>query len=215
MRWRATVTIKLLSLCGSPVQGSSTEILLREIAESMEAALGDGHAIESTFVRLNDTTMLPCQACGRAPTPQFCFYDDGMTELYRRLVECDCLLFGSPIYFDSVSAQAKLFIDRCNCIRPADFNHADPEHDFIKLLNRKRPGAMVLVGTDNGWFEGARRCIAGFFKWVEVVNEGLVTYRSPDFTKIGTVKDDPKTMGDARALGNRLARLLIEHYDRP
>lgn len=202
------MTIKLLSLSGSPVKGSSTDILLREVADTICAALEGHAAVDHHHVRLNEVDILPCQACGKAPTPQYCFYDDAMTVLYERLVACDCLLIGSPIYFDAVSAQAKAFIDRCNCIRPADFDNIDPAHDFIKLLKRKRPGAMVLVGTDNGWFEGARRCIAGFFKWVEVVNEGVVTYKSPDFTRYGTVCEDATTMQEARALGRRLAVIL-------
>lgn len=202
------MTIKLLSLSGSPVEGSSTEILLHETAEALRSAL-EGHAdVDHHLVRLNEVEVLPCQACGKAPTPEYCFYDDGMTSLYQRLVECDCLLVGSPIYFDAVSAQTKAFIDRCNCIRPADFNNTVPDHDFIKLLKRKRPGGMVLVGTDNGWFEGARRCIAGFFKWVEVLNEGVVTYKSPDFTRSGTVREDETALEDAHTLGRHLAQIL-------
>lgn len=201
-------TIKLLSLSGSPVKGSSTEILLRVVADSLMREMEGGVSVFESFVRLNEIPIMPCQACGMAPTPELCFYEDGMTSVYRQLEECDCLLFGSPIYFDAVSAQAKLFIDRCNCVRPADFDKVDPAHDFIKLIKRKRPGAIVLVGTDNGWFEGARRCIAGFFKWVEVVNEGVVTYQSPDFTRYGTVSDDEGALELARALGRHLADVL-------
>ncbi|MCB2230867.1 flavodoxin family protein [bacterium] len=202
------MTIKLLSLSGSPVKGSSTEILLHEAASAIRTSLEGYAEVDHYFTRLNEVDVLPCQACGMAPTPDFCFYDDGMAPLYQRLVECDCLLIGSPIYFDAVSAQTKRFIDRCNCLRPADFEHTDPDHDFIKLLKHKRPGAMVLVGTDNGWFEGARRCIAGFFKWIEVVNEGVVTYKSPDFTRYGTARDDAAAMEEARSLGKHLAQRL-------
>ena len=73
---------------------------------------------------------------------------------------------------------------------------------------------MVLVGGAEGWFEGARRVIAGFFKWVELTNEGLITYRSPDYNQRGSVEHDQSALTDARELGKKLASLLGENNDR-
>jgi len=198
--------IKLLSISGSPVEGSSTDILLKRIADSFAGAVDQETAVE--LVSLNNLKFIPCQACGRAPTPQYCFYDHDLSRVYESLEKCDCLIFGSPVYFDSVSGQAKMFIDRCNCFRPYDFNNTDPDHYFIKLLKRKRPGAMVLVGGERQWMEGARRVIAGFFKWVEVTNEGMITYSSTDDRRIGTVAEDGKKLEEADTLGRRLATQL-------
>ena len=203
--------IKILSICGSPVEGSSTEILLRETADSIRKNIRS-QRVRHTFVRLNDLDFAPCQSCGEAPTPSWCFLDDDLTDVYKELAGCDCLLFGSPIYFDSISAQAKAFIDRCNCFRPADFENKDPRHDFIKLIQRKRPGAIVLVGGEQGWFEGARRCIAGFFKWIEVVNEGGLKFQPVSFERAGEAADNTKVLKEARQLGGRLARLLDKRY---
>jgi multimeric flavodoxin WrbA len=199
--------IKLLSISGSPVEGSSTDILLKRVADSLASTVDEETTVER--IRLNDLKFIPCQACGRAPTPQYCFYDDDLTRVYESLEKCDCLIFGSPVYFDSVSGQAKMFIDRCNCFRPYDFNNIDPDHDFVKLLKRKRPGAMVLIGGERQWMEGARRVVAGFFKWVEVTNEGLVTYSSTDDRKIGTVAEDSSKLQEADDLGRKLATQLI------
>ena len=190
------------------MERSSTDLLLRQIADSIiENTPGKGEA-EDTFVRLNDLKFIPCQSCGENPAPKFCLYDDDLTALYPKLAECDCLLFGTPVYFDSVSAQAKMFIDRCNCLRPPDFENTDPDHDFIKRIKKKRPGAIILVGGERGWFEGARRVIAGFFKWIEVVNEGMLVYRSSDFCSKGTAADDHAAMIEAEQLGFRLAKLI-------
>ncbi|HWR83167.1 MAG TPA: flavodoxin family protein [Candidatus Deferrimicrobium sp.] len=204
--------ISVLIVSGSPVAECSTDILLRRVAESLKAAMPDELQVDSTFVKLNDLQFRPCQACGEAPTPAFCFYDDDLTRVYDRLAECDCLLVGSPVYFDSVSAQAKAFIDRCNCFRPPDFKNVDPNHDFIKLVGRKRPGAMVLVGGEQGWYEGARRVIAGFFKWIEVVNEGTLIFHSKDFNRKGEAKDDREALSRADELGRQLAAILIRDH---
>ncbi len=200
--------IKLLAICGSPVKKSSTEILLRRTTDSIREALKPSHKVRLTWVHLNDLNMIPCQACGEAPTPRWCFFEDDLTDVYKALAECDCLLIGSPVHFDTVSSQTKLFLDRCNCFRPADFNDIEPNHNFIKLIRNKRPGAMVLVGGKHGWFEGARRTIAGFLKWVEVTNEGKVVYRSEDFKRSGTVLEGPEILAEADELGRKLAQLL-------
>jgi multimeric flavodoxin WrbA len=157
------------------------------------------------MIRLHGLVYQPCKACGEAPATGYCIYDDALTTIYDKIVECDVVLFGSPIYFDSVSAQAKAFIDRCNCMRPADFNNTDPGHDFLKLIKRKRLGAIVLVGGKQGWFEGARRTIAGFFKWVEIVNHGMVTFQTTDYNRTGEVVNAETTLEEARQLGERLA----------
>ncbi len=198
--------VKLLSICGSPVDGSSTEVLLRRIARSVSESLEERS--RHTFIRLNDFDIAPCQACGEAPTPRYCFLDDDMTAIYRKLVQCDCLLFGSPIYFDSVSAQAKVFVDRCNCMRPADFDNTVPNRSFVSLLSRKRPGAIVLVGGEQGWFEGARRCIAGFFKWIEVTNVAALEFSATGFTDAGEAADCAKVLTAIEEIGRKLAEAV-------
>jgi hypothetical protein len=74
---------------------------------------------------------------------------------------------------------------------------------------------MVLVGGERGWFEGARRVVAGFFKWVEVTNEGMIAYRSPGFTRAGSVTDDRDTLAQADALGKQLAEIIARDHGRP
>jgi multimeric flavodoxin WrbA len=209
---RDATLIKLLSVCGSPVQNGSTEILLRWVARSFSACLGNGRRVDHAFVRLNELRFIPCQSCGKAPSPKFCFYDDDLTPLYDKLAVCDCLLFGSPVYFDSVSAQAKMFIDRCNCFRPPDFDNVDPRHDFLRQIKRKRAGAIVLVGGEEGWYEGARRCIAGFFKWLEVVNEGVLVGHSRGF-QVGSAVSGLQKAEEAGRLGRHLASVMVERYE--
>ena len=189
------------------MENSSTELLLRRIADATARTLGEKS--RHTFIRLNDLDMVLCQACGEDPTPAFCFIEDEMTRLYRKLIDCDCLLIGSPIYFDSVSAQTKAFIDRCNCLKPVDFDNVADGSGFVRRLTRKRTGAMVLVGGEQAWFEGARRCLAGFFKWIEVTNEAYMKFSTTDVNRIGEAADCPKGLAEADRIGQKLARRLV------
>lgn len=194
---------KLLLISGSPIENGSTESMLHMIADSFCQSIG-ADAVESDLLRLNEWQIIPCQSCGQVPAKGHCFFED-IESIYKKVVEADCIIFGSPVYFDSVSAQSKLFIDRCNCMRPPDFGRTQSEHSFIKKLDRKRPGAIVLVGGDNAWFEGARRTIAGFFKWIEVVNAGHLTYQSADFDLKAGVTEDRQKIEEARFMGAKLA----------
>jgi len=213
--WKQQNLIKLMAVSASPVDGSSTDLILNDIIRQLTERLETNREVTSSFTKLSNLKFIPCKACGKAPSNEFCFYDDDLAPLYKELERCDCFLFGSPIYFDSVSAQGKAFIDRCNCFRPADFDNCDPDHDFIKRIDRKRPGAMVLVGGEEGWFEGARRTIAGFMKWIEVTNEGMITFRSSDFNRIGTSAGDITVKHEVNQLVDRLASRILElHADR-
>jgi multimeric flavodoxin WrbA len=195
--------LNILSLTASPIKGSSTEILLEQVARGIREEAAD--ACHHELIRLNDLKFIPCQACGKSPEPEYCFFHDDLDSVYDRLVMCDIVLFGSPVYFDSVSAQAKMFIDRCNCLRPPDFEEKTG-HRFKKILTRKRWGAMVLVGGERGEFECARKVVAGFFKWVEIINSGTLYYAGSDWTKIGPVAGDRAKLDEAYNLGKVLAR---------
>ena len=210
--WRVSRLIKLLVISGSPTPQSSTDLLLQAASDALVEALRPTHHAEVSFIKLNDLQFIPCQSCGKAPHEEWCVFHDDVSPVLDQLADCDCLLVGSPIYFDSVSAQLKLLMDRCNCFRPADFDKVDPEHDFIRRIKSKRPGGMVLVGGENGWFEGARRAIAGFFIWIEVTNEGVVTYKSKDFHRAGEAADSQTTLDEARELGKKLAAILKERH---
>jgi multimeric flavodoxin WrbA len=197
--------LNILILSGSPVRGGSTEILLERIAEGISHS--SIQPVKSELVRLNDYQYLPCQSCGESPEPAFCIFKDEINPVYDLYVNCDVVLFGSPVYFDSVSAQAKLFIDRCNCLKPVDFSE-NPEHFFKKVLTKKRLGGMVLAGSERQDFEYARKVIAGFFKWTEVSDCGYIAYGGSGL-QAGAVADDSDKLTEAFALGQKIGSQII------
>ncbi len=198
--------IKILMINGSPVENSSCQLALEKLAELTKENIAPKADATITNIDLNQLKFIPCQSCGKAPTPDFCFYDDDLTPIYKQIVETDIFIIGSPIYFDGVSAQAKSFIDRCNCFRPADFKHEHPPYPFIKILGiDKRPGAMILTGGKDAWFEGGRRTIVGLFKWIEVENCATITYCSDDFNTIGTILSDNQLLSEIKETSQLLA----------
>ena len=142
---------KILGLSGSPVQGSSTEILVKEILRGAESRGG-----VSDYIGLNELDIMPCQACGQSPENGYCFFNDGMDIVYEKFDECDYIVVGSPIYFDSVSAQTKLFIDRTNCFRAIA---PDKEKTFIQRIE-KRLQPQLLQGLQSNLANSSSASVA-------------------------------------------------------
>ena len=187
----------LLALNGSPVPGSSTEILLKEFCRGAGSA---GFAVE--WVDLNEREIMPCQSCGESPEPKLCFFDDDMTPLYEKFLTSRLVVVGSPIYFDSVSAQMKLFIDRMNCARPV----TQKKQGEIYLKKRKlgrRGGFVILVGGEDPKFQGALWVVKGFFIWAQTHPEGHLLY-SPNTFEAGLIKKEKKILKAAFEKGKRL-----------
>lgn len=187
-----------MALNGSPVPGSSTEILLKEFCRGAKSA-----GFEVEWVDLNRQKIMPCQGCGESPEPKLCFFDDDMTPIYEKFLACNLMAVASPIYFDSVSAQTKLFIDRMNCVRPM----AQKKSGETYLKKRKlgeRGGFVILTGGEEPKFQGALWVVKGFFIWAQTRPEGQLLY-APDSFAAGEAQKNKKILKQAFDQGKKLA----------
>lgn len=194
--------MKLLIVNGSPRVGSSTEILARKFQDGFTSILPDAEVVN---VRLNDLNIIPCQACGIDPTPLPCIYKDDLYPTLQHLQQADMVLIASPVYFDTVSAQTKLFIDRTNCFRPPRFRNNTVEFDEHGILHSK--GAYILVGGAREKFDAAERVIGGAFIWAGVEKIGRVIYAHEDW-RLGGVMLNSETLRQCRDLGVSSANIL-------
>lgn len=190
--------MNILGISGSPTGGSSTDILVNAILEGASA-----DHVRTRFLRLNEKDIMPCQSCGKSPEPDYCFFHDDMDELYGLMHKSEGIVLGSPIFFDSVSAQAKLFIDRTNCLRPIDFSVED-ETVFKNPVFKGKKGGIVIVGGEQGSFNTALRTARGFFIWagIDVVFE--LKYVTRGLHVPGEAGHDEAILKKARGCGEKL-----------
>lgn len=101
---------KIIALMASPRKNGNSTILGRQIADGAKAA---GARVE--VFCLHKMNIRPCTACDKchAADDRFCVLKDDMQKLYPRVLGADAMIFASPVYFFTVSAQLKLFMDRC------------------------------------------------------------------------------------------------------
>ena len=79
-----------------------------------------GHTVEIISLIKNEVKgCLGCNAC-RYGKP--CVQRDSFNELVPKIDSADCLVFASPLYFWTVSARIKAFIERFYCIAEEDPN---------------------------------------------------------------------------------------------
>jgi len=192
---------KIIAFNGSPARDSNTDLLTRQV---MDGAAENG--FESEHVYLNDLKILPCQACGKSPGDNLCFFEDDLYPYLHKFAQADIVVISSPIYFDTVSAQCKLLIDRCNCFKPLEGYQSGDFH-FRKLDLKKRLGIIILVGGEREKFKYALTVVKGFFIWTGVEFSGELLYAHDDY-ELGAVKQKMDILEQARQLGLEAAKKL-------
>ncbi len=109
--------MKVLALLGSPRKNSNTSLLLDEYLRGIKDSNKDA---EITKVFLHEKNIHGCAACEacRHVTIGQCAVKDDMQALYPLFRQADMVVYATPIYWWSVSAQLKAFMDRCYALGP-------------------------------------------------------------------------------------------------
>lgn len=177
---------------GSPRKDGNSAALADEIVAGVGEA--GGHA-ESFY--LHGMDIRPCTACdacrGEAETD--CVIHDDMAALYPELRRADALVLAGPVYWFSVSAQTKLFLDRCYALLGPE-GHA---------LAGKRIGIALTYADADPFESGAVNALRTFqdtFRYIGAEIVGMV-YGSAGAA--GEIRADTELLGRARQLGRKLA----------
>ncbi|HOU85307.1 MAG TPA: NAD(P)H-dependent oxidoreductase [Spirochaetota bacterium] len=145
--------IKLLSLYTSPredsLSGYSHKLLIRKYFPDSKA--------DEVF--LSKTVISPCSACSFCSTKDECSIEDNMKEYYKLIRDADIITVSFPLYFSTVPAQLKLFIDRAQL-----FWEMKKRNAFIK----NKTGIIVATAGNNykDMFTCAENTMRHFFKTI-------------------------------------------------
>jgi len=190
--------MKVIAFLGSPRRDGNTELLLKEAIKAIEES---GLSVQ-TFV-LNELDILPCQNCGGCDDTGTCIYeDDDMSQIYDAIRTADRIILSSPVFFFSVSAQAKLMIDRCQCMWIEKYILKKP----IPEGNHGRKGLLIMVGgmkKDIGIQCGDTTAKA-FFRTISVPEHKTLGYTSVD--EKGAILKHPTAMKEAYEAGKELVK---------
>jgi len=189
--------IKVVGICCSPRANGNTEILVKEaIAGATEA----GAVAE--MITLRDKDIKPCDGCRGCDKTGKCHIKDDMEPIYQKILDADGLIFGSPVYFWSISGQGKVFMDRLVCLHR-------------KNLLRNKVGGVIAVASSSG-HAGVRDLYYSFFSATRIIIGDFVQGFSKDK---GHIKKDRWAVAASHELGKKIvgiaeARMKYpeEHY---
>jgi len=191
--------MKVCGIVGSPKRHGNVDLFVSQV---LKGASSQGVKTHKIF--LNNLNIKPCQSCGVNPYPKYCLFDDDMKEVYAVLQSCDAIVLGSPVYFDTVSAQTKLMIDRCNCLMPY-VKRPDGASGFERRIKKRKKGVFIAVAGTDQEFNTIRITVKGFFNWANIELTETILYAHDD-DELGGVKNDKERMGQAFEVGVRIVK---------
>ena len=108
----------VIAFNGSPRKNGNTHRALRMVLDELEK-----EGIDTELVEMGSEPVAPCQACGvcRQRKDGKCkITDDRVNEYVAKIAMADGVLIGSPVYYGTMNAQTKAFIDRVGYVGGAN-----------------------------------------------------------------------------------------------
>lgn len=183
---------KVLVLLGSPRRKGNSAALAGAIARGAKAA---GAEVETLY--LHGLAIAPCKACMACQKPRSkgCSIDDDMQTIYRKMLEADAWVLASPVYWFTLSAQLKLWMDRCFAL-PA--YGRDP-------FAGKRIAIALAYGGEDPFDSGCVNALRTFQDAYRYAGAEIVGMVYGSAMEAGDIKADKALMKEAKELGRTLA----------
>lgn len=134
----------VIIIAGSPRVGGNTETLVKEFARGAKEA---GNKV--SVVSLAKEKVAPCTGCSVCQNTHKCWQKDKADAILKKMQKVDVIVFASPVYFYSISAQLKALFDRSVVI-------------FPNLENKQYYFLMAMADTNRKMFEGTIKAMRGF-----------------------------------------------------
>lgn len=182
---------KVLVLLGSPRKHGNSALLAEAIAKGAKA---QGAKVETVFIQGQKiaacTSCYHCQKKGS----KGCSIRDDMQDLYKKLIEAQAWVIASPVYWFSLSAQTKLWMDRLFAL-PAYAKHP--------FAGKRIAVAMSYGGADpfDSGCINALRTFQDAFSYTESNLVGMVYGSAMD---AGEIKSNKALLKEAEELGRKL-----------
>lgn len=182
---------KVVIVKGSPRREGNSAILAEQVADGARSA---GAKVESFYLHHMDIQACDaCDACHAEPY-RGCIVDDDMQILYPKLLEADAIVIASPVYWFTMSAQTKLFMDRCYALVDKD-GYA---------LRGKKYGVVMTYGDADPFASGAVNAFRTFQDGLRYVGAEIAGFVYGSADAPGDIRADTAVMARAYELGKSL-----------
>ena len=192
--------MKIIGISCSPRKGQTTYTTLKTCLASAQSI---DSSIDTQLIELAGLDIRPCLACNGCNKNLKCPIDDDFSSLIPILADKDIggMIIGTPVYFGSMTAQCKAFLDRCVMFRRNGW-----------IFRDRVAGVLSVGGVRNGGQELAIQAVqsACFCHDMICVSDGRDTAHfgaalwsgGPD-----RIENDAIGLETARNLGRRVAEI--------
>jgi multimeric flavodoxin WrbA len=186
-----TKTKQVLVILGSPRKKGNSATLADRISRGAKFA---GAEVETVF--LQDLKISPCNGCDACQKPdrKGCAIKDDMQKIYPKLIKADAWLIASPVYWFTMSAQTKIFMDRCYALT------AYAESPFVG----KRIAIAMSYGDVDPVKSGCVNALRAFQDAFRYTGSKIVGMVYGSAMEAGEIKNNKALMMEAEELGKRL-----------
>lgn len=169
-----TLHVRIVAIYGSPRKEGNTSRLLREAIKGMKEARA---TVQEFFLR--DMQIKPCMEIYGCKETGRCVIQDDSQIIAEALEEADGIALASPVFFYTVSAHTKAFMDRCQSFWVKKY-----WIDRVPFGSRndKRAGLFISVGATKGQklFDGVLLTVRYFLDAVDATLWKSLLYRGLD-----------------------------------
>ena len=199
--------MKVLGISASPRLKGNSDLLLRQALAGAESA-----GAEVEYIRLAELKISPCIECNACYKTGRCVIKDDYQMLMQKVIDADRLIFATPIFFMTVSAQAKLFIDRCQCLWANKYVLkkpliAPPGRDLPRRASGTagRRAMVIAVGGSKSkkMFDSVRLTMKYFLDCLDMHYQANLFVNKIDAQ--GAIETHPSAANEAYRLGCELA----------
>ncbi len=128
--------MKILGIVGSKRKSGNTASLVKRAINSAKR-----ENIKTEIIYLGDYDIKGCYGCEHCQKAYKCIIKDDMQELYKKILEADAIIAGTPTYFYNVSSDMKAFIERLYCFEVFD----DEDRSVWMSVNEALGGKLAVT----------------------------------------------------------------------
>lgn len=131
---------KILVIQGGGRKRGNTAQLVESFVKGAKDA---GHLVE--IISLIEKEVKGCLGCNACRYGKPCIQKDDFNDIVPKIREVDCLIFASPMYFWTLSARLKAFLERFYCIAQEDDNPPLGRYEKYPA----KDCALLMTAADN------------------------------------------------------------------
>lgn len=192
---------KIAAIYGSPRRNGNTAVLLKSAVAGARQAGAD-----VTEIVLRDLKLSPCLEIYGCKKEGICAIQDDFQGAIDQVLASKAVMLASPIFFYTVSAHTKIFMDRCQSLWVKKY-----WIDKVPFAGwkEKRKGLFISAGATSGkkLFDGALLTVRYFFDVLDANIHDSLLFR--DLDTQDAVKDHPEYLDQARLGGRRLVEAVL------